>query len=92
MSSTQDKLVRMANQIAIEFENQRDTDPATATWDHIWHFWDPRMCVQIIAHLASGGQDLNDTARRAIKMLRDKGDAPSQTPATDFAAGLSDAG
>lgn len=92
MSSTQDKLVRMANQIATEFGNQRDADPATATWDHLWHFWDPRMSAQIIAHLDQGGEGLSDTARRAVEMLRDKGEAPSQTPATDFGAGVSDAG
>jgi formate dehydrogenase subunit delta len=86
MSGTIDKLVRMANQIATEFGNQRGADPAAATWDHLWHFWDPRMCVQIIAHLDQGGAGMNDIARRAVTMLRDKGEAPSQTPATDFAA------
>jgi formate dehydrogenase subunit delta len=87
MSGTIDKLVRMANQIATEFGNQRGADPAKATWDHLWHFWDPRMCAQIIARLDQGGEGLNDIARRAVTMLRDKGEAPSQTPATDFAIG-----
>ncbi|GAA0320315.1 hypothetical protein GCM10009087_33290 [Sphingomonas oligophenolica] len=86
MSGTIDKLVRMTNQIATEFGNQRDADPATATWDHLWHFWDPRMCAQIIAYVDQGGAGLNDIARRAVTMLRDKGEAPSQTPATDFKA------
>jgi len=86
MSGTIDKLVRMANQIAIEFGNQRGADPAMATWDHLWHFWDPRMCAQIIAYLDQGGAGMNDIAQRAVILLRDRGEAPSQTPATDFGA------
>jgi formate dehydrogenase subunit delta len=85
MNSTLAKLVRMANQIAAELENQQASNAATATWDHIWHFWDPSMCAQIIAHLNAGGDGLSDVARCAIMMLRDKGEAPSQTPATEFA-------
>ena len=87
MSATIDKLVRMTNQIAIELEHQQGANAATATWDHIWHFWDPGMCAQIIAHLDRGGDGLNAIARRAIAMLRDRGEAPSQTPATDFGPG-----
>ncbi|QNQ08592.1 formate dehydrogenase subunit delta [Sphingomonas alpina] len=87
MSGTIDKLVRMANQIATELEHQQGANAATATWDHLWHFWDPRMCAQIIAYLDQGGDGLNDMARKAVTMLRDKGTTPSQTPATDFAVG-----
>ena len=87
MSATIDKLVRMANQIATELENQQGANAATATWDHLWHFWDPRMCAQIVAHLDLGGEELNPIARLAVAMLRDLGSAPSQTPATDFAVG-----
>ncbi len=97
MSRTIDKLVRMVNQIANEFEHQQGANAAMATWDHLWHFWDPRMCAQIIVHLDRGGAGLGDTSRRAIAMLRDDGTPVSQTPATDFSAGatgedLSDAG
>ena len=87
MSGTIDKLVRMANQIATEFGNQRGADPAAATWDHLWHFWDPRMCTQIVAYLDQGGAGLNDIARRAVMMLRDESAVPPQAPATGFAAG-----
>ena len=84
MSQSLDRLVYMANQIAREFENQRPHEAVDATWDHLWHFWDPRMCAHIIAHLAAGGAGLTDTARRAVELLRDTGEAPSQTPATRF--------
>jgi formate dehydrogenase subunit delta len=85
MSATQDKLVRMANQIATEFENQNPENAAQATWDHLWHFWDPRMRAYIIHHLDSGGGGLSETSRKAVVLLRDGGEAPSQTPATEFA-------
>jgi formate dehydrogenase subunit delta len=84
MSGTLDKLVRMANQIAAEFENQQPGNAAHATWDHIWHFWDPRMCTQIIDHLGQGGEGLSETGRQAIVLLRTGREAPSQTPATRF--------
>ena len=44
---TLDRLVYMANQIAREFAGS-----ARATrrgdWDHLWHFWDPRMRGMIV--------------------------------------------
>ena len=85
MSAGQDKLVRMVNQIATEFENQDPANAAKATWDHLWHFWDPRMRGYIIHHLDGGGAGLCETGRQAIALLRDRGEAPSQTPATEFA-------
>ncbi len=57
---TLDKLIYMANQIAREFANQRPNEAVEATWDHLWHFWDPRMRAMIVAHLQAGG----DGARR----------------------------
>lgn len=84
MSGTVDKLVRMANQIAEEFEHQQGANAARATWDHIWHFWDPGMRRQIVAHLDAGGASLRPTSRDAIALLRTGAAAPSQTRATDF--------
>lgn len=84
MSGTLDKLVRMANQIAEEFEHQQGANAARATWDHIWHFWDPRMREQIVAHLDAGGAGLRPSTREAVTLLRTGADAPSQTRATEF--------
>jgi formate dehydrogenase subunit delta len=70
MSGTLDKLIRMANQIAAELENQDRAHAVHATWDHLRHFWDPRMRTQIVAHFDAGGAGLGDTARAAIEMLR----------------------
>jgi len=57
-SRTLDKLIYMANQIAREFGNQRPNDAVEATWDHLWHFWDPRMRAMIVAYLQEGGDRL----------------------------------
>lgn len=81
---TLDKLVYMANQIAREFAGQRPRDAADATWDHLWHFWDPRMRGMIVAHLAKGGAGLSDIARTAVAKLAGNAEPDPQTKATEF--------
>jgi formate dehydrogenase subunit delta len=64
-------LVTMANQIA-DFFNTSTPDGAeavAATEHHLRSFWDPRMRREIIAHLAAGGENLNQIARDAVRML-----------------------
>lgn len=96
-TKTLDKLIYMANQIATAFRHL-GTEADEATWDHIWHFWDPRMREMIIAHYQAGGEGLNDIARLAIKLLEDRRLEPlPQTKATEFSQArdpdlLSDAG
>jgi len=68
---TLDKLVYMANQIATAFRQQGD-GAAAATYDHLWHFWDPRMRARIIAHWRDGGEGLNEIAAAAIDMLAER--------------------
>lgn len=97
MSSSIKTLVYMANQIAREFANQRSGEAAEATYDHLWHFWDPRMREMIIAHLDSGGEGLGDIAREAVqKLATAKGKPESVTRATEFSgpggSRMSDAG
>jgi formate dehydrogenase subunit delta len=81
---TLDKLVYMANQIAREFAGQRPRDAAEATWDHLWHFWDPRMRAMIVAHLAAGGGGLSDIARTAVAKLAAPVEPRPRTQATEF--------
>ena len=81
---TLDKLIYMANQIAREFSSQRPHDTVEATWDHLWHFWDPRMRSMILAHLQEGGAGLNDVARAAVAKLAGDAQPPSVTKATRF--------
>ena len=82
--STLDKLVYMANQIAREFAGQRPREAAEATWDHLWHFWDPRMRALILAHLEAGGEGLSDIAREAVAKLAAPVEPEPQTKATEF--------
>ncbi len=84
MSSTLDKLIRSANQIAAEFEHQQPGNACDATWDHLWHFWDPRMVAEIVAHEARGGAGLSAAARSAVLKLAGGRMPISQTQATAF--------
>ena len=69
MSGTLDKLVRMANQIAVEFSHQQPGAAAEATYSHLWHFWDPAMRKALVAHLDAGGAGLDPAAREAVTRL-----------------------
>jgi len=84
-SHTLDKLIYMANQIAREFAAQRPHEAAQATYDHLWHFWDPRMRCLVLDHFAEGGDGLNDVAREAIGKLQLSAGKPRPvTKATEF--------
>jgi len=85
-ASTLDKLIYMANQIAREFASQRPDEAAEATWDHLWHFWDPAMRRQIIAHLDTGGEGLSEIARAAVARLAVPVEPEPVTRATEFNA------
>ena len=79
------KLVYMANQIAREFAAQRPHEAAQATYDHLWHFWDPRMRALILEHAAAGGEGLDPSALKAVEKLRSSAVEPRQvTKATEF--------
>ena len=83
--SSLDRLIHMANQIAREFGNQRPADAASATCDHIWHFWDPRMRQVALDHLAAGGTGFAPTVVEALQELgRTVGQPRSMTKATKF--------
>lgn len=70
-----ERLVYMANQIARNFDTRAPDAAALAVANHVASYWDPRMKAMILAHLASGGDGLNETTRAAIEHLRDH--APS---------------
>lgn len=93
MSGTAASVVRMANQLALNFAHLSVDDAALATADHITHFWDPRMRAVADAMLDDGA--FSPVAERALRSLR-RGEPPTQTRATEFNAvdesGGSDAG
>jgi formate dehydrogenase subunit delta len=65
-----DKLVYMANQIGEFFTSQGADKAVSGTADHIQKFWDPRMRAAILAHLDTGGANLDPIVREAIGKLR----------------------
>jgi formate dehydrogenase subunit delta len=80
-----DKLVYMANQIAREFTSQHPREAVQATYDHLWHFWDPRMRARIADDLANGGDGLSEVARQAVeKLVQSSGEPRPVTKATRF--------
>lgn len=62
--NTADRLVHMANQIAVNLAT--DPDPVSAIAEHIRTFWDPRMKQMIKSHDGTG---LTETAAAAINRL-----------------------
>ena len=70
MSSYDDKLVMMANQIGRFYAPQKLVEPVAAIATHIRKFWDPRMRAAIVAHLDQGGAGLDGPARQAVERLK----------------------
>ena len=62
-----DSLVKMANQIADNFEFHDDAGERIA--DHLQRFWAPSMREKIVAHHVAGAAGLNPTAKAAVQRL-----------------------
>lgn len=65
------RLIKMANQISDFFAAYPDPEEAARqTADHLKSFWDPRMRREIGAYVReTGGPELKEIARRAVKLL-----------------------
>jgi formate dehydrogenase subunit delta len=64
-------LVTMANDITSFFESDGGADAAVGRiQNHLQLFWDPRMRIAIIRHLAAGGEGLSPLARAAVAQLK----------------------
>jgi formate dehydrogenase subunit delta len=70
MTSPNDRLIYMANQIGTFFKSQGEGKAVPGIADHIHKFWDPRMRKAIFAHLDAGGAGLEPDVRRALESLR----------------------
>jgi formate dehydrogenase subunit delta len=67
------KLVRMANQIADNFDYGSDKSKASASvLDHLTRFWTPAMKQSIVEQRQRGDIGLNEIADAAVKSLADK--------------------
>ncbi len=67
MSNTDEKLVRMANQIASFFKTQPGDKATASTAQHIKDFWDPSMIAQMRNLLANDVEGLDPIAHAAAK-------------------------
>jgi formate dehydrogenase subunit delta len=76
MTSPNDRLIYMANQIGSFFKSQGHGKAVSGIADHIHKFWDPRMRKTIFAHLDAGGAGLDPDVRSALESLKNA-QAPS---------------
>ena len=68
-----EKLVRMANQIAANFEYGPDKNKAAeGVADHLSRFWTPSMLTQIVEYHRDGGTELTEVAALAVAKLSEK--------------------
>jgi formate dehydrogenase subunit delta len=66
-----EKLVRMANQIAANFDYGTDKEKVAAgVADHLTRFWTPSMRAAVIEGHKNKTLDLTPLAARAVEMLK----------------------
>ena len=68
--STDEKLVRMANQIATFFHSQPREDGPLGVATHINKFWEPRMRRQFFEIVDAGGEGLLPIVMEATAKIR----------------------
>lgn len=64
-----EKLVRMANQIAENLGSQAHDDAVAAVAEHLRAFWTPKMRRQLMDLAAAGGEGLEPLTREAVRRL-----------------------
>jgi formate dehydrogenase subunit delta len=62
--------VRLANEIAIQFQHLHFDDAATRVAKHMHDFWEPRMVRALLTHIDTNGDDLDPIAAAAVEQLR----------------------
>jgi formate dehydrogenase subunit delta len=67
---TPEKMVHMANQIALFFAGYPRDEAVAGVADHLKKFWEPRMRRQLLDHLARGGDGLHPLVREAAVQLK----------------------
>jgi formate dehydrogenase subunit delta len=75
MADTNQKLVRMAEQIAANCSYHGDQElVADKVADHLNRFWDPRMRTAITAMVAEADLEISDVLRLALSRIHTPGD------------------
>ena len=64
---SEERLVKMANEISDFFRLKPEEEAVAGAADHIIKFWDPRMRAKMAAHLAGGGDGLKPLALKAVE-------------------------
>ncbi|WP_019905319.1 formate dehydrogenase subunit delta [Methylobacterium sp. 77] len=93
--TTNDKLVRMANQIASFFRSYPDDEAVAGIHKHIVAFWTPKMRRALEAHGPTEGSGLDPLALQAITSTHHECNSPIRASTSDphlQGAGASDAG
>lgn len=65
-----EKMIHMANQIAIFFESKPHAEGVAGVASHISDFWEPRMRKQLFDHIAAGGAGLRPLILEAAASIR----------------------
>lgn len=65
-----DKIIRMANQIAVFMESRPHDQALDGLASHINDFWEPRMRSQLFAVLDAGGEGLRPLVVQAAGLVR----------------------
>ena len=66
-----DKLIHMANQIAIYFRTQPEAEARTGVAQHILMFWTPRMRRQLVELIDNGEEHVEPLVKSAVERLRE---------------------
>ena len=64
-----ERMVHMANQIALFFQTEPQDEAVTHVAGHLKQFWEPRMLRQLHAFIADGGAGLHNLVLEAAKKL-----------------------
>lgn len=65
-----DKMIRMANQIALFMQSRPEKAAAEGLAAHISDYWEPRMRNQLFDHIAAGGAGLHPLVLKAAPQIR----------------------
>ena len=65
-----DKMIHMANQIALFFESKPHAEGVTGVAAHINDFWEPRMRRHLFEVLDAGGAGLRPLVREASAAIK----------------------
>ena len=95
MVSKEEKLVRMANQMADFFRSYPEAEATAGIHKHIVAFWTPKMVAELEACLPAMGERADILVHKAMRGPEPQADSPIRAATRDPAligAGASDAG